>query len=79
MGGKNLHAVQSVSFKDYRIVNHHSPLVSFGRGKILEFYNKNESVRKDGVSFVLQNNVWGTNFPLWYEDNASFTFEIVKK
>ena len=78
-GGKNLHAVQSVSFKDYRIVNHHSPLVSFGRGKILEFDNKNESVRKDGVSFVLQNNVWGTNFPLWYEDNASFTFEIVRK
>lgn len=78
-GGKNLHAVQSVSFGDYRIVNHHSPLVSFGRGKILEFDNKTESIRKDGISFVLHNNVWGTNFPLWYEDNASFCFEIVKK
>ena len=54
----------------------HSPLVSFGRGKILEFDNKFESVRKDGISFVLHNNVWGTNFPLWYEDNAKFTFKI---
>ena len=35
-----------------------------------------ESVEKDGISFVLQNNVWGTNFPLWHEQNAKFTFKI---
>lgn len=75
-GSKNLHAVQSVLFDGCEIINVHSPLVSFGRGKILEFDNKRESVRKDGISFVLQNNVWGTNFPLWYEDNAEFRFEI---
>ncbi len=77
-GSRNLHAVQSVRFGGYEIVNRHSPLVSFGRGKILEFDNKLESVRRDGISFVLENNVWGTNFPLWYEDNASFGFEIRK-
>lgn len=75
-GGRNLHAVQSVSFDKFEIVNVHSPLVSFGKGKILEFDNKSESVRKDGISFVLQNNVWGTNFPLWYEDNGRFLFKI---
>ncbi len=75
-GSRNLHAVQSVGFDGCEIVNLHSPLVSFGRGKILEFDNKLESVRKDGISFVLQNNVWGTNFPLWYEDNARFEFKI---
>lgn len=75
-GSRNLHAVQNVSFGDFKIVNVHSPLVSFGGGKILEFDNIIESVRKDGISFVLQNNVWGTNFPLWYEDNARFVFEI---
>ncbi len=78
-GSRNLHAVQKVSFGDCEIINVHSPLVSFGRGKILEFDNKIESVRKDGISFVLQNNVWGTNFPLWYEDNARFLFKIRKK
>lgn len=78
-GSRNLHAVQSVSFGDCEIINVHSPLVSFGKGKILEFDNEFESVRKDGISFVLQNNVWGTNFPLWYEDNARFLFKIRMK
>ncbi len=78
-GSRNLHAVQSVCFDGCEIINVHSPLVSFGRGKILEFDNKHESVRKDGISFVLQNNVWGTNFPLWYEDNAGFRFTIRRK
>lgn len=75
-GSRNLHAVEAVEWDSYRIKNLHSPLVSFGRGKILEFDNKLESIRKDGISFVLYNNVWGTNFPLWYEDNAKFSFEI---
>ncbi len=78
-GGRNLHAVQKVSFNDCEIINVHSPLLSFGRGKILEFDNKLESIRKDGISFVIQNNVWGTNFPLWYEDNARFLFKIRMK
>ncbi len=78
-GSRNLHAVQSVETDNYEIINHHSPLVSVGKGKILEFDNKFEDVKKDGLSFVLYNNVWGTNFPLWYEDNAKFTFEIKKK
>ena len=79
MGSRNLHAVQGVEMNDYEIINHHSPLVSVGKGKILEFDNKFEDITKDGLSFVLYNNVWGTNFPLWYEDNAKFTFEIKKK
>ena len=78
-GSRNLHAVQSVEIGDYEIINHHSPLVSVGKGKILEFDNKFEDVKKDGLSFILYNNVWGTNFPLWYEDNAKFTFEMRKK
>lgn len=77
-GSRNLHAVQSVKLGDFEIINHHSPLVSVGKGKILEFDNSFEDVKKDGLSFVLYNNVWGTNFPLWYEDNAKFTFEIKK-
>lgn len=79
MGSRNLHAVQSVETDNYEIINHHSPLISVGKGKILEFDNKFEDIEKDGLSFVLYNNVWGTNFPLWYEDNAKFTFEIKKK
>ena len=80
MGGRNLHAVERCIMKtasgDFTLINHHSPLLSVGRGKILEYDNKIEDVRRDGISYVLYDNVWGTNFPLWYDDNALFSFEI---
>ncbi len=80
MGGRNLHAVEKCimknNFGNFDIVNYHSPLISIGKGKILEYDNKIENIEKDGISYVLYNNVWGTNFSLWYEDNACFTFEI---
>ncbi len=83
MGGKNLHAVEKCVMKNdsgvFEICNSHSPLISVGRGKILEYDNKIEYFKKDGVSYLLCNNVWGTNFPLWYEDNARFEFRIKVK
>ena len=78
-GNRNLAAVEKVLFtaddNTFEIVNCHSPLVSIGSGKILQFDNKYESVL-DGLTYILHNNVWGTNFPLWYENNAYFKFEI---
>ncbi len=82
MGGKKLSAVKCVKLtkgeNEYVFRNFHSPLFSAGKGKILEYDNKVEDIKKDGISFVLHDNVWGTNFPLWYEDNAYFKFEITK-
>ncbi|MGN1442812.1 MAG: DUF5054 domain-containing protein [Acutalibacteraceae bacterium] len=83
MGGRNLHAVEKCMMKNaggtFELCNLHSPLISIGQGKILEYDNKIESLQKDGISYVLCNNVWGTNFPLWYEDNARFAFKIKVK
>ena len=80
MGGRNLHAVEKCMMKNesgnFAFCNLHAPLISIGQGKILEYDNKIESLQKDGISYVLCNNVWGTNFPLWYEDNAYFEFTI---
>lgn len=80
MGGRNLNAVFETKIKcknaNYKIINFHSPIVSIGKGKILKFDNKFENVKKDGITYVLYDNVWGTNFPLWYEDNARFAFSI---
>lgn len=66
--------------KRYYVVNRKlgslvSPLVSLGHGKILQFDNKTESLC-DCLAFILCDNVWDTNFPLWYGDNAYFAFEI---
>ena len=81
-GSRNLHAVKKAVLTTengrFEFVNRHAPLISVGKGKILEFDNKLEKHEHDGVSYVLYNNVWGTNFPLWYEDNARFEFEITK-
>ncbi len=83
MGGKKLHAVRCARLKksesSYIFRNYHSPLLSPGKGKILEYNNKVENIKTDGISYVLHDNVWGTNFPLWYEDNAYFKFEITKE
>lgn len=79
-GGRNLHAAENIHLKtksdEFRIINRHSPITSLGKGKILKFDNVIEDFSNDGITYVLCNNVWGTNFPLWYEDNARFTFEI---
>lgn len=79
-GGRNLSAVQSVCFdaggEGWELLNLHSPLIGLGEGKILKFDNVFEDAEKDGLSFILHDNVWGTNFPLWYEDNAYFGFEL---
>lgn len=29
-----------------------------------------------GAWFCLYNNVWGTNFPMWYGEDARFRFEL---
>ncbi len=74
-GNRNLSAVQNVKTQNATVTNFHSPLASIGKGKILHFDNEYSKL-SDGLSFVLYDNVWGTNFPLWYDDNAYFKFTI---
>lgn len=80
-GNRNLSAVESIRLecnkKRYKVINHHSPLVAMGCGKILKFDNQYESI-DNGISYNLYNNVWGTNFPLWYSDNAYFKYSIIE-
>lgn len=79
-GGRNLHAVQELALETpdggFRWVNYHAPLLSIGKGKILEFDDRFEDPAASGITYVLYDNVWGTNFPLWYGENARFCFEI---
>ncbi|MDR3186379.1 MAG: DUF5054 domain-containing protein [Christensenellaceae bacterium] len=79
--GRNLSAVESALIStvagSFSILNIHAPLLARGDGNFLHFEkSKLKDIYKDGISYVLHNNVWGTNFPLWYGDNARFLFEI---
>lgn len=78
-GARNLSVTEYIDFasdgKKYRLVPAQSVPVSLGRGKLLRFDNVYED-SKEGISFLLENNIWGTNYPLWYEDNASMWFDL---
>lgn len=78
-GNRNVSAVWDMHFGPYRFANRHAALIGLGKGKILRFDNQFESVEQNGVSYLLHNNVWGTNFPLWYEENACFRFDIARR
>ena len=52
-----------------------APLVAPGARRLLRF--DNAFVPLDGGMHVnLHNNVWGTNFQMWYEENTKFRFVI---
>ena len=46
----------------------------FGK-KLLHYNEKNLS---EDLHFNLYNNIWNTNFPMWYSDDAIFRFKITK-
>lgn len=52
-----------------------TPLISPGRPRILEFDQDQPNMR-EGVHFNLYNNLWGTNFPMWYEDDGLARFRL---
>jgi hypothetical protein len=79
-GNRRLHAVgDAVTGFDrarrVRIETMDAPLVAPGRASLLDFHQGLPSSH-DGVHVNLYNNVWGTNFPLWYEESARFRFRL---
>lgn len=78
-GGRNLSVTEHIDFNIddniIRLVPKQWIPVSMGKGKMLRYDNIFGNSAQ-GVSFMLFNNIWGTNYPLWYGDNAGMQFEI---
>lgn len=77
-GNRHLHAVgKGVFYEDpagkLSIESLDTALVAPGRPSLLHFTNR-QPVLREGMHFNLYNNIWGTNFPMWYEDPALFRF-----
>ncbi len=75
-GNRSLHATDwGVSFDNLTIECVDSTLVSPCKPCVLQFADviPNEA---DGFYFGLHNNLWGTNFPMWYGENARFRFNL---
>jgi hypothetical protein len=79
-GARTLHGVHgSVSYQeaDFRlnIDALDAVLVAPGKPSLLDFHNQLPDM-SGGMHFNLYNNIWGTNFPMWFEDDARFRFVI---
>lgn len=77
-GSVHLHAVDSgVKYDELDIDSLDCQLVGINERCLFDFNNRQPN---DGsIHFNLYNNMWGTNFPMWYDDNARFRFEIKLK
>jgi len=79
-GNQHLHAVdRSLTWHDAKgnlqIETLDAALVSPGSPGLLKFGRTPVSV-KGGMHINLQNNIWGTNFPQWYGEDAAFRFVL---
>lgn len=77
-GNRKLHAVtQGVRYADAKssfvVDTLDAALVAPGEPSLLDFNNRLPNLRR-GMHFNLYNNVWGTNFPMWYADDMLFRF-----
>jgi hypothetical protein len=75
-GNRHLHGAESVQFDaQLHLTSWDAPLVAPGKPSLLDFNNDLPAL-KDGVHVNLYNNVWGTNFRMWYDDDARFRFTL---
>jgi hypothetical protein len=79
-GNRNISCTECVNIiaEEYnlKVQSFHAPLTTMGKGKIVEFKNAHPGSKSTGITYILYNNVWGTNFPLWYADSAYFKFRL---
>jgi len=73
IGMKNLHAVWSIRNDEFEIDNLDAPLVAPYGCHLLEWENICD---KQDMHFNLYNNIWNTNFPMWFSDDTKFRFRI---
>ena len=75
-GARWLHATDGqIEGPGCRISSPDAALVAPDLGRLLDF-RQDESRFRQGISFNLYNNVWGTNFPMWYDEDAVFRFRL---
>lgn len=79
-GNRKLHGVETgVFYNDNQaqlsIETLDAALVAPGEPSLLNFNNRQPNL-KNGMHFNLLNNIWGTNFQMWYDDDTRFRFNL---
>ena len=79
-GNKKLHAVgRGVNYTDaggrLALISLDAPLMAPGERSLINFNNRQPAL-SHGMHFLLYDNQWGTNFRMWYDEDARFRFRI---
>lgn len=75
-GNRNLHATdEGIFFNELSLISLDATVVSPGKPHLVDFPDEIPPA-KEGFYFNLYNNTWGTNFPMWYAEDARFRFEL---
>lgn len=78
-GNRRQHCVEEMTYSGadgkISVKNIHSPLISVGGHWLYGDYRPLPDI-KEGFSYCLFNNKWGTNFKMWCEDDCTFEFGI---
>ena len=78
-GNRNNHAIKEVDLNIdnlcVKVIPLDSTLISIGEKRLYNF-DQNYAELKGGLHFNLYNNLWGTNFKMWYEDDIISRFKI---
>ncbi len=78
-GGRTMHAVEKLKLTgenwNFELETLDAPLISPECPSLLNFHNRLPDIGK-GVHVNLYNNIWGTNFPMWFGNNCRFRFQI---
>jgi len=79
-GGRTMHATDAgARYQDDTLMldlaTPDSALVAPGERSLLNFHNRLPDMTQ-GLHFNLFNNVWGTNFRMWFGDDALFRFVV---
>ncbi|MDR2954528.1 MAG: DUF5054 domain-containing protein [Prevotella sp.] len=79
-GNRQMHGVDRyvdilTSAGRFRITSLDAPLVAIGERNLLNYSTALPDIRQ-GIHFCLFNNVWGTNFRMWFEGSITYRFKI---
>jgi hypothetical protein len=79
-GNRNLHGVDTgITYEDrqsgFQLETLDAFLVAPGRRALLDFENRQPDMA-GGLHFCLVNNLTGTNFTMWFEDDMQFRFTL---
>jgi len=78
-GNRHMHAVSSFSYQEgaheFGVEPLDAPVVALGERTPLLFSNDQPDMSR-GVHSCLYNNAWGTNYIMWYGEDARFRYAL---